>query len=261
MARRKKNPRHAKKSDREREVLIGGYHAVHEALRSHYVELASVTMLSAVADRPQMQQLRSLLDQRSITPRLIEGRSGDSELDRLYGDHHQGVVATMQRYEPPTLEKLLEQGAPLVALDRIQDPMNLGAIARTANAFGVSALVTPRDRSCGLTSTAVRASSGALFHTPLIHTTNLSRLLREAKDEWEYWTIGLDHTSDDRLDQFTAPQRWLLVTGSEGEGIRPAVLKQCDYRLAIPLRGEVASLNASAATAIGLYHLSAQGSG
>jgi 23S rRNA (guanosine2251-2'-O)-methyltransferase len=180
-------------------------------------------------------------------------------LDRLAGGgHHQGVAARARpfAYVPPA--DLLRAGASLlVALDGVTDPRNLGAVIRSAEALGTGGVILPRDRSAPVTPTVVRASAGATEHLPIAQVTNLARTLREAKD-LGYWIVGLDPQGSSRFQGLPSIERALLVVGGEGRGVRPVVLRACDFLVRIPLWGRVASLNASVAAAIGLYELAAK---
>jgi 23S rRNA (guanosine2251-2'-O)-methyltransferase len=173
------------------------------------------------------------------------------------GARHQGVVAHVdaaQRYV--TLDDVLdtlEEPAFLLVLDGIQDPHNLGACLRVADAVGAHAVIAPKDRAVGLTQTAVKVSSGAAETVPYITVTNLARTLRELKER-EIWVLGTD-VGEGCEDLYTAqwPAATAWVLGAEGDGIRRLTRETCDQLITIPMLGSVQSLNVSVATGVCLY--------
>jgi 23S rRNA (guanosine2251-2'-O)-methyltransferase len=181
-------------------------------------------------------------------------RADRPTLDRLSaGGHHQGVAARTRPFAYADIDTVLDGGADLlVALDGITDPQNLGAIVRSAEVLGAGGLILPRDRSAPVTPAVVRASAGATAHLPITQVVNLVRALGLAKDRG-YWIIGLALDGSSTFQGLPALDRALVVIGSEGKGARPLVLDACDFRVRIPQRGRVGSLNASVAAAIGLY--------
>ena len=147
----------------------------------------------------------------------------------------------------------------MLLADRIQDPHNLGAILRTAEAVGAGAVLIPKDGSVGVTATVEVAAAGAAALVPVGRITNAARALQQLK-EAGYWTVGLIARSGIDLYQFDPPERVVVVVGGE-TGMRPLVAKHCDFAVSIPMRGKVESLNASVATAVVLYELARRRSG
>jgi 23S rRNA (guanosine2251-2'-O)-methyltransferase len=137
----------------------------------------------------------------------------------------------------------------ILALDGVTDPHNLGAILRSAGAFGVAAVVVPRDRSAPLNDAAIRASAGAVAHVPLVRVTNLARTLRQLKDQG-YWVLGADAGEGDKLWEADLSGPVVFVLGAEGAGLRPGVLRACDLRIHLPTPGKTKSLNVSVFTGI-----------
>lgn len=178
-------------------------------------------------------------------------------LDRLSGGgRHQGVAARARPFAYAALEDVLDRGARvLVALDGITDPQNLGAIIRSAEVLGAGGLIVPRDHSAPVGTAALRVSSGAAAHLPIAQVVNLARALAGAKGRG-YWIVGLEADGSSTFQQLPPLERVVLVIGSEGKGARPLVRKAYDFTVRIPVRGRVASLNASTAAAIGLYAIS-----
>jgi 23S rRNA (guanosine2251-2'-O)-methyltransferase len=144
-----------------------------------------------------------------------------------------------------------------VVLDGLQDPHNLGAVIRSADALGAHGVVLPKDRSVGVTPAVARASAGAVEHVPVARVTNLSRALEELKASG-LWVAAADPAGDQLLWGARLDGPLAVVIGAEGAGVRPGVLKHCDLRLRIPMEGRVASLNASVSAALVLYEVARQ---
>ena len=176
-----------------------------------------------------------------------------AELTRLAGSpDHQGVVAEVDPYPYADAAALLEKpDALIVALDRIQDPQNLGAIARSAEAAGAAGLVIPSRRAAGVTAAAAKASAGAVEHLPIARA-NLADFLSRAKDAGA-WVYGAEANAEAPYTQTDLTGKLVLVLGSEGRGLRRLVAERCDAVVSIPVRGRVASLNVSAAAAAMLF--------
>lgn len=176
------------------------------------------------------------------------------DLDRLAkGVKHQGVVARGPDYAYASLDALVVEGARIVALDEIQDPHNVGAIVRSAVAFGASILV-PEHRASHVTPVVVRASAGATEHAQIARVTNLQKALLDLGQRG-LEIVGLDGHSDGPIADLGEPPiaGRVIVVGSEGKGLRRLVRKRCDRIVSIPMRGPVESLNASVAAALAIY--------
>ena len=178
------------------------------------------------------------------------------ELDEL-AQEHRGVVA---RVRPPRTfgerelaERPFDEDAIVVVLDGIEDPQNLGAAARAAEAAGASALVSRTRRSADVTEAAIRASAGALLHLPHARVANLARALNRLKDA-DFTVAGLDERAERSVYDEPAPAgRLALVLGSEGEGMARLTREACDVLVSLPMRGQVGSLNAATSLAAVLY--------
>ena len=186
-------------------------------------------------------------------------RAPRAELDRLTNDaRHQGVVAEAEGAELrdegglfPLLDGLKEPPF-LLVLDGVQDPHNLGACLRSANAAGVHAVIAPKDRSAGLTAVARKVASGAAEATPFFQVTNLARTLRNLKDR-NIWFVGLAGEADQSLYELDLKGPIAIVMGAEGEGMRRLTKEHCDFLAKIPMVGSVESLNVSVATGVSLF--------
>lgn len=176
------------------------------------------------------------------------------ELERMCGSpDHQGVVAEVDPYPYADPGALLLGEAPLiVALDQVQDPRNLGAVARSAEFAGAAALVIPERRSAAVTAVACKASAGAVEHLPVARVRNLADWLAGAKDAG-FWIWGADADAEQAPWEVDLKGPTVFVLGGEGKGIRPRVAAACDGLVALPRRGSVASLNVSAAAAALLF--------
>jgi 23S rRNA (guanosine2251-2'-O)-methyltransferase len=191
-------------------------------------------------------------------------RAPRARLDRLAGtDRHQGIVAVVADFRYSEVDDLLgaakkaREAALLVVLDGVEDPHNLGAVIRSAQALGSHGVVIPRDRAVGVTATAAKASAGAIERCRVARVTNIARSLEELKESG-VWTVALAADGDRVLDQIDLTGPIALVLGSEGEGIRPLVRKSCDFGARIPMKGGFESLNVSATAAVALYEAARQ---
>ncbi len=176
------------------------------------------------------------------------------ELTRLAGSpDHQGVVADVDPYPYADAGSLLSSPQALVvALDQVQDPRNLGAIARSAEAAGAAGIVIPSRRAAGVTPVACKASSGAVEHLPIARVTNLADWLAQAKEAGA-WVHGAQAGAAAPHTQADLTGKVVLVLGGEGKGLRRRVGEMCDLLVSIPVHGRVASLNVSAAAAVLLF--------
>jgi 23S rRNA (guanosine2251-2'-O)-methyltransferase len=176
------------------------------------------------------------------------------ELERLCGSpDHQGVVAEVDPYPYADRNALLRaEGGLIVALDQVQDPRNLGAVCRSAEQAGAAGVVIPERRAAEVTAVACKASAGAVEHLAVARVRNLADWLAEAKDAG-FWIWGADASAEAAPWDVDLGGSTILVMGGEGGGIRPRVASSCDGLMALPTRGRVDSLNASAAAAALLF--------
>jgi 23S rRNA (guanosine2251-2'-O)-methyltransferase len=176
------------------------------------------------------------------------------ELERLCGSpDHQGVVAEVDPYPYADPRGLLRgENTLLVALDQVQDPRNLGAVCRSAEFAGAAGVVVPERRSAAVTAATCKASAGAVEHLRVGHVRNLADWLGEARAAG-FWIWGADAEADSPAWKADLEGPTVLVLGGEGKGLRPRVAAACDGFLALPRRGEVESLNVSAAAAALLF--------
>jgi 23S rRNA (guanosine2251-2'-O)-methyltransferase len=234
--------------------ILYGIHPVLEAIRAGRRQIRSVTVASGKAPG-RLSEIQELAAEMGIPLKTV---SGDSLKSMAGTGRHQGVAAEVSPYEPLTLEALWNDQEPnspppfFLVTDSVTDPMNLGALIRSALSVGVRGVIIPKDRSAPPTPVVSNASAGALEHIQLVQVVNLARALQELKDQG-VWIFGLDHRGEQDCyhTDFTGPSA--LVIGGEGKGIRPLVKKACDHLVSIPQEGAVVSLNASVAGAVVMY--------
>ncbi len=232
--------------------IIHGFHAVTARIRQHP---DSVLELYVDAQRrdPRARDLVKLAEAASV--RIIQADA--KRLDGLAGNaRHQGVVARVSAaHKVQHLDDVLDtltEPALLLVLDGVQDPHNLGACLRSADAFGVHAVIAPKDRAVGLNATVEKVACGAAETVPYITVTNLARTLRELKER-EIWVVGADSEADGDLHGFRHKGALAWVLGAEGEGLRRLTKETCDELVRIPMLGSVESLNVSVSAGVCLY--------
>lgn len=181
------------------------------------------------------------------------------ELTRLAGSaEHQGIVAEVDPYPYADADELLSRpDCLIVALDQVQDPHNLGAVARSAEVAGATGLVIPSRRAVSVTAAVAKASAGAVEHLPIAQVTSLADWLLRAKDAGA-WSYGADAAAKTTYTDADLTGKVVLVLGSEGAGLRRLVAERCDVLVSIPVRGRVDALNVSASAAILLFEAARQ---
>lgn len=240
---------------------IYGIHPVLEALRSKARGFDAIHLQRGRRGREVDEILK--LAKASRVSVLFEDRE---VLDRMAGTaRHQGAVGVVAAKAYVQLDDLIEMASHvesplLLILDGIEDPHNLGAILRSAEAAGVQGIIIPERRAVGLTAVVAKASAGAVEHLPVARVVNVSQTIERLKAA-RYWVYGLDAKGDRNYIEVDYRGPVALVVGGEGRGVRPLVAEQCDVRVRIPMRGKVASLNASVATAVLLYEVLRQRTG
>ncbi len=181
----------------------------------------------------------------------------DAGLERLAGSaaRHQGIAALMREYEYTPLEDILAaQPDPIVLVDGVTDPRNLGALMRSAEGAGVGAIVLAKDRTAGITPAAVKSSAGAWIHLKIARCGNVARTIEQLKQAG-YWTAALAPCGDTSIYTLDTSRKLAIIVGSEGRGVRDIVRKGADFVVDIPMRGKVGSLNVSVAAAVALFEI------
>lgn len=238
-----------------KEELIYGINPVMEALRGG--RRAFELFVAGGSHDRRVEKILALAAEKGVAVRQRE--KGD--LARLCGtDYHQGVALRVEPFPYADLADLLAQWRAsgerglLLVLDGIQDPHNLGALIRSAACAGAHGVIIPKDRAAGVTAVVEKVSAGAIETIPVVRVANIAQTLDELKQDgfWIYGAAG-DASQPVYRQDFTG--HVALVIGGEGEGIRPLVRKKCDVLVAIPIKGGVASLNASVAGGIMLFEV------
>jgi len=234
--------------DSEKQTVIYGRNPVREALRGGRT-LHKILVVRG-ADPRLFRELRELARPGRIPVQVVERPL----LDRLTdGGAHQGVAATVSVKDFATVEELLGTENPLiVVLNAIQDPRNLGAILRTAEAAGVDGAVVPSRRAAPLTPAAAKTAAGAVEYLPVARVTNIALTLREFKQKG-LWVVGADPDGPVSYWDADLGGPLALVIGGEAGGLGRAVRAECDSLVRIPMSGRVGSLNASVAAALLIY--------
>ena len=230
-------------------MIVYGINPVLEALRAGRVSALRVGHRGG----GRLQELLAIAAQRGVRVQRVEPHV----LDRLAkGGLHQGVAADVDdAVVDYSVDELVRgaAGAPLiVVLDGVEDPHNVGAILRTADAAGADGVVVQNRHAAALGGAAAKVSSGAIAHVKIARVVNIARAIDELKDAG-VWTVGLAGDADSDYDaiDFTVPSA--IVVGAEGGGLRRLVREKCDFTARIPMRGHVSSLNVSVATGVVLF--------
>jgi 23S rRNA (guanosine2251-2'-O)-methyltransferase len=230
-------------------------HPVRELLRAG----APVRRLLLDVDRRRTDEVADLLALARAAGVRVEEVTRDQVDEVAQGQVHQGVVAVAPPFPYADLKRVLTGISVgkqiLVAIDGITDPHNVGSIARTAEAVGAAGLLVPSRRASGVTATVEKAAAGALAHLPVVRVTNLVRALEQCKKAG-FWVVGLDAEGDvDVTESPLLDESVVVVVGSEGSGLAHLTQLQCDQLVRLPMRGRVASLNASVAAAVAMYEV------
>ncbi len=232
---------------------VYGMHAVRVMLERHPERVISVRV-SERRDDPRVRRIEELARQHGRPIQRVNAHA----LKLMLGEvSHQGVVAEVAPMLPWTEDRLLESLAGLavpmlLALDGVQDPHNLGACLRTADACGALAVVVPKDRAAQMTATVRKVAVGAAETTPVVSVTNLARTLKLLKDAG-LWIVGADVGAPQLPHEVDLRGGIVLVLGAEGTGLRHLTRQTCDWIVRLPSLGAVASLNVSVAAGMLLY--------
>lgn len=239
---------------RYEEFTLEGRNAVLEAIRSGKT-IDKVFILDGCHDGPVNTIVREAKKGDTIVSYVPKER-----LDNMSKTgHHQGVIAYVAAYEYATVDDILENAKSknedpfIFILDNIEDPHNLGAIIRTANLAGAHGVIIPKRRAVGLTATVARTSAGALNYTPVAKVTNISAAIEDLKKQG-MWFVCAD-MGGETMYTLNLKGSIGLVIGNEGEGVSRLVKEKCDFIAAIPMKGDIDSLNASVAAGVLAYEI------
>ena len=244
-----------KGNDKER--LIGGIHSVRNVLRHGAESITGVWVDSSRHDK-RIKEILSELRRLRIPSQQIT-KQQLSELAPAI--NHQGVLirtkapAATSEADLPGILQQVKGPLLLLVLDGVQDPHNLGACLRTADAAGVHAVIAPKDRSVGLTPVACKVASGAAERLPFVQVTNLARTLKMLADQFGVWIIGAAGEARQSLYEVDLKTPTALVMGGEEKGMRRLTREHCDQLVSLPMSGTVESLNVSVATGVALFEV------
>jgi len=230
---------------------ICGVHAVYEALASNRVPIERIH-IAREAHSPKLKEILDLARQRGLPVRKEER----TVMDRLAeGSIHQGIIAISAAATYSDFEVLFRAAKPLiVVLDGVEDPHNLGAVIRTAEACGASGIVVPERHTAPLSPAVAKASAGALAYVPVVRVRNLVNAIDDLKERG-VWVIGVDPAGPQDWTRFDYRDGVALVLGGEHRGVRRLVREHCDVLVRIPMAGKIASLNMSVAAAVVMYEI------
>ncbi|MEN8216742.1 MAG: 23S rRNA (guanosine(2251)-2'-O)-methyltransferase RlmB [Pseudomonadota bacterium] len=230
---------------------IFGLHAVRQVFKNDFSRVMELWVQQELHSA-RLQALLKQAEQQGIAIQSVPKKTLDSLSDN---GHHQGIVIRCKARPQSTLEEILASKtvpAFLLVLDEVQDPHNLGACLRTADAAGIDAVIVPKNQACQLTATVRQVASGAADSVPLVQVTNLARTLRWLQDRG-VWLVGTDAESQSSLFDSSLTGSLALVLGAEGRGLRRLTRETCDVLVRIPMSGTVESLNVSVAAGVCLY--------
>lgn len=237
----------------DEEILIGR-NPVIEALRAG----RSVNKIY-LSDQINHQTERAIRNYAKKVNAVVQ-KVPKSRLDKISKGKHQGIIAYVTPYQYSTIAEILERAEKkselpfILILDELEDPHNLGAILRTADATGVHGIIIPKRRAVGLTETVAKASAGAIEHVPVARVTNIAKAIDELKDN-NIWVVGTDERGSKDYRTLDGETAIALVIGNEGKGISRLVKDKCDWTIHLPMKGSIPSLNASVAAGILMYEI------
>lgn len=224
-------------------MLISGKNSVTESLKNN-IKIHK----AYVYDKFNDQNLIYELEKRKINIKLVDKKY----LDKLVTKNHQGIIVEVDDYKYSNLDEIINGENPLVViLDHLEDPHNLGAIIRTCEAFGITGIIIPKDRSVEMNDTAIRVSAGAAYNMKITQVTNLVSTMKEMQKKG-FWIVGTDMHGDD-VSTIDYKGKTAIVIGSEGSGMTRLVRETCDFIAEIPMDGKINSLNASVAAGIVIF--------
>ena len=235
--------------------LIFGVNPVKESL--HGTRGAFNLYVQTSATDHRVEKIIRLAEERGVA---VHRREKIDLTKMCASSHHQGIALEVEPFQYADFDDLMASisrsgtSGFILVLDAIQDPHNLGALIRSAACAGVDGVIIPKDRACGITAAAEKTSAGAVETVPVAMVTNIAQTLESLK-KLGYWVYGLDGTARQSVYGTDFSGNVALVVGSEGEGIRTLVRKQCDVVMSIPQFGGVNSLNASVAGGIALFEI------
>ena len=237
-----------------REEMIIGKNPVLEAIKSGRT-IHKILLSDAINKRVEQDMMKQAKKNKVIVQKVPRKR-----LDQLTDGSHQGVLAYVSNYSYFTIDDILQNAANrqeipfIMILDELEDPHNLGAILRTADAAGAHGIIIPKRRSALLTQTVAKASAGAIEHIPVARVTNIGRAIDYLKEK-HIWVVGTDETGEKDYRTLDGQTAIALVIGNEGNGMTRLVKEKCDWLIQLPMQGNIPSLNGSVAASLLMYEI------
>jgi 23S rRNA (guanosine2251-2'-O)-methyltransferase len=230
-------------------MWIYGRHAVKAALENPRRVIRRLVALNSCRDFLQK------CNGSSIAPEIVD----DVFFNSIFGKNavHQGCAVYVKKLQEYSIEELVNDELdqrPLVFLDQVSDPQNVGSILRASAVFGARAVVTTENRSPELTPAAIKTASGAAEFVPLIRVINLVQTINFLKKHG-FWCVGLDERANQKIHETSLKGKFILVIGNEGEGMRRLTRESCDFLLKLPCSGSFSTLNAAQAATVSLYEI------
>lgn len=237
-----------------REEMIIGKNPVLEAIKSGRT-IHKILLSDAINKRVEQDMMKQAKKNKVIVQKVPR-----KKIDQLTDGSHQGVLAYVSNYSYFTIDDILQNAANrqelpfIMILDELEDPHNLGAILRTADAAGAHGIIIPKRRSALLTQTVAKASAGAIEHIPVARVTNIGRAIDYLKEK-HIWVVGTDETGEKDYRTLDGQTAIALVIGNEGNGMTRLVKEKCDWLIQLPMQGNIPSLNASVAASLLMYEI------
>ncbi len=236
-------------------------HGMSSPLSAGHFFLYGTHAVQAALDNPKrvkrtLYMTGNAADRMTVPPKIYAHTVDSDWLDKHLPPHsvHQGVALEVQALPQPSLRELAAMGKPLIMLDQVSDPQNIGAILRSAAAFDAAGVIVQEKNAPRESATMAKIAAGALESVALVSVTNLTRALKELQT-LDYWSVGLDSEAEYALSKHKLGLRTVLVMGAEGAGLRRLIAENCDLLGKLPIYGQMESLNVSVATGIALYVL------
>ncbi len=236
------------------EEIIIGRNPVMEALLSER-PINKVIISDQLNKRTERELQQAVKKANTVLQKVPKQR-----IDQLSKGRHQGIIAYVTAYQYFSVEEILkvaddrEEAPFLIILDEVEDPHNLGAILRTADATGVHGVIIPKRRAVGLTETVAKTSAGAIEHIPVARVTNIAQTIDQLKEK-NIWVVGTDEEGSKDYRSLDGETPIALVMGNEGKGISRLVKEKCDWTVHIPMKGSITALNVSVATSLLMYEI------
>jgi len=242
----------------QKNETIYGIHAVHHLIKQNPDRVLNLWIIDKKKNSRDLTEIVLLSKKSGLNIEHVSKLAMDKHTDHGV---HQGVMAKIKSGDlwsekdlPKIIENCVDAPPLLLILDGVQDPHNLGACIRTANAAGVTAVIIPKDKTVSVTSTVRKVACGAAEYTPIISVTNLSRTIKSLK-EIGIWMVGTDSAATQNLYDVDLRPPIAMVMGGEGTGLRKNTRDHCDFLVSFPVHGIVESLNLSVATGVCLYEV------